>query len=207
MRIQFRFFLLGTIVFLLISGFAFSLAAGEKSTLSESIRRDVEQEALEDAMKAFRESDYRKAKIGFEMLSEIAHSPDIRREALFGLASVKLVLADSPAEYENAVSVWKKWCGEVNSPTRCGDPRMLTPFLLKLQSTTKGSSAGQAAVKGRVTRNAGVRGILLIKEKAMQVLRSKLDVADHEIQRLRQQLESLEEIHRKYEEKKQEAQP
>ena len=41
----------------------------------------------------------------------------------------------------------------------------------------------------------------------MQTLRSKLEMREREIHRLRLQLESLEEIHRKYEEKKQEATP
>ncbi len=39
----------------------------------------------------------------------------------------------------------------------------------------------------------------------MQTLRSKLELREREIRRLRHQLESLEEIHRKYQEKKQEA--
>ena len=44
-------------------------------------------------MKAFDSGDYQKAQTGFEMLSDLAKNSDIRRQALFGLASTRLVLA------------------------------------------------------------------------------------------------------------------
>lgn len=201
MRIERGF--LGIVIFLLISGFfAFSLASGEKSTCPESIRRDVEQEALADAIKAFNARDYKRAKIGFEILSESTQNPEIARQALFGLSSVKLVLANTSDEYEDAISSWERWTGQVNSWQGCEDPRMITPFLLRLQTSIKGA----AGVEGRrAAKEIDFRVVLQTKEKEMQVLRSRLELREREIRRLRHQLESLEEIHRKYQEKKQEA--
>jgi len=203
MRIERRF--LGIVVFLLISGsFAFSLASGGKSTCAESIRRDVEQQALADAMNAFNARDYKRAKTGFEILSESAQDPEIARQALFGLSSVKLVLANTSDEYEDAISSWEKWISQVNSWQGCEDPRMITPFLLRLQASIKGA----AGIEGpRTAEEIDFRVILQTKEKEMQALRSKLELREREIRRLRHQLESLEEIHRKYQEKKQEATP
>ncbi len=193
-RIQRR--LIGLVIFLLISGtFSFSLAAEEKSASAESIRRDVEQEALKDATNAFNAHDYQKAKIGFEMLSESTQYPEISRQALFGLSSVKLVLANTSEEYEDAISSWEKWSLQVNSQQECEDPRMMTPFLLRLQ-TSVGSLEEK---KGRrAARETDSRVILQTKEKQMQTLISKLELREREIRRLRHQLESLEEIHRKY---------
>ena len=200
-RIQRRF--IGLVIFLLISGsFSFSLAAEEKSASAESIRRDVEQEALKDAVNAFNARDYERAKIGFEIISESTQDPELSRQALFGLSSVKLVLADTSDEYADAISSWKKWSSQVKSLRGCEDPRMMTPFLLRLQ-TSVGSLTER---KGRrAAREVDSRLILQTKEKEMQTLMSKLELREREIRRLRHQLESLEEIHRKYQEKKQEA--
>jgi hypothetical protein len=203
MRFQRRF--IGLVIFLLISGpFAFSLAAEEKSAGAESIRRDVEQEALRDAMNAFNARDYQRAKIGFEILSESTQNPEIARQALFGLSSVKLVLANTSDEYEDAISSWQKWSSQVNPLQGCEDPRMMTPFLLRLQTSIKGAAGREGR---RAAKDVDSRVILQTKEKEMQTLRSKLELREREIRRLRHQLESLEEIHRKYQEKKQEATP
>jgi len=205
MRIERGF--LGIVIFLLISGFfAFSLASGEKSTCPESIRRDVEQEALADAMNAFNAGDFKRAKIGFEILSESSRYPEIGRQALFGLSSVNLVLANTSYEYEDAISSWKKWSAQVNSWQGCEDPRMITPFLLRLQTSLKGAAGGPSAGKSRrAAKDIDSKVILQTKEKEMQTLRAKLELREREIRRLRHQLESIEEIHRKYQEKKQEA--
>ncbi len=204
MRIQSGFFL-GLVIFLSIWGpFVRSLAAEEVSARAESIRRDVEQEALDNATKSFNAGDYTNAKIGFEMLSESAHNPEIIRQAFFGLASVKLFLAQTPEQYEDAISIWKKWSGRVTSLNGCEDPRMMTPFLFRLQSSVS-AAENQLASKSR--KDVDAKGVLLTKEKEMQILRSKLELREREIRRLRHQLESIEEIHRKYQEKKQEATP
>jgi hypothetical protein len=143
------------------------------------------------------------------MLSESARSPEICRQAMFGLASAKLILASSSEEYDDALSSWKKWSGQFNSGTACEDPRLLTPFLLRLEPAIKDAWANRStgAQGGRAAKEADARGVLQVKEKEMQSLRSKLEQRDREIRRLRLQLESLEEIHRKYQEKKQEATP
>ncbi|MGA2402702.1 MAG: hypothetical protein ABSG91_13520 [Syntrophobacteraceae bacterium] len=205
--IQCRLITLRLIIFLLISGLcAFVWAAEEKSVLTQSIRQELEQKSLEEAMSVFNAGDYRRAKILFEILSDSAQSPEIGRQALFGLASIKLVLAQTSDEYADAVSSWKKWKGQVSSWTGCEDPRMLTPFLLRLEPAIKGPAGTQSRTKGRrAAKDVELRESLQTKEKEMKSLRSKLETRDREIRRLRHQLESLEEIHRKYQEKKQEA--
>jgi len=207
--IRCRFFVLRLAIFLLISGsVAFAWGTEEESAITQSIRREVEQKYLEDAMSAFDAGDYVRAKSVLGMLSESAQSPDIGRQALFGLASVKLILARSSEEYEDALASWQKWGGQANRVTACEDPRLLTPFLLRLEPAIKGIAANRSGTQGgKGGKEADTKGILQTKEKEVQNLRSKLEQREREIRRLRVQLESLEEIHRKYQEKKQEATP
>lgn len=204
-RVHRRLFVLGPVIFLLIAGsFSFCLAAEPKLTTAEVIRREVEQQTLKEAEKAFDAHQYEKAKIGFEMLSDMAKNADIRRQALFGLASVKLVLANTADEYNDAVADWEKWSREVKSWKGCEDPRMITPFLLRLQSSIKNDAGGPVGAKSKDDESSG---IVLVRQKVMQALRSKLALAERRIRRLRHDLKSLDEIHRKYEEKKQEVSP
>jgi len=156
-------------------------------------------------MSAFTAGNYMKAKITFEILSESPQSAEIGRQALFGLATVKLITAHSPDEYGDALSTWKKWSDQVNSNISFEDPRMLTPFLLRLHPPADAAECQLPKKARRASRDVGPREMLQSKEKEMQSLRSKLDLREREIRRLRHQLESLEEIHRKYQEKKQEA--
>jgi hypothetical protein len=206
MRIQNGFFLPGFFVFLLISWvFACSPDAGETSAFEESIRREVEQESFEGAMVAFNAGDYGRAKIIFEMLSESAHSPEISCQASFGLASIKFILAGSCDEYQDALLSWERWSNQVNSCKGREDPRMITPFLLRLQSSARSVDWSPHETKNRrAVKEADSRVVLQSKEKEAEALRSKLEAREREIRRLRQQIESLEEIHRKYQEKKQE---
>jgi hypothetical protein len=156
-------------------------------------------------MNAFNAGDFKRAKIGFEILSESSRYPEIGRQALFGLSSVNLVLANTSDEYEDAISSWKKWSSQVNSWQGCEDPRMITPFLLRLQTSIKGAAGSASASKSRrAAKDIDSKVILQTKEKEMQTLRAKLELREREIRRLRHQLESIEEIHRKYQEKKQE---
>ncbi len=209
MGIRSRFFILRLIVFLLIVGsFASAWAAEGESALSQSIRREVEQKYLEEAVSAFNAHDYGRAKIAFGMLCESAQSPEIARQALFGLASVKLILARTPDEYQDALSFWQKWSALANTGTVCEDPRFLTPFLLRLDPALKNSAESRPVKPApKSSKDVDNRGALQTKEKEMASLRSKLELREREIRRLRHQMESLEEIHRKYQEKKQEATP
>ncbi|MCE5335289.1 MAG: hypothetical protein LLG06_11970 [Desulfobacteraceae bacterium] len=172
---------------------------------ADAIRRDVEQEALDEAVRTFMAGDYRKAKISFEILSESAVSPDIRRKSLFSLASAGLVLAQSPEEFAKAVELWECWSNQIDRGIEGEDPRMVTPFLLRLNPPQKQKSPkSESPAKAQKESNI-IKGMLQNKEREMQSLRTKLELRDREIRRLRHQLESLEEIHRKYQEKKQEA--
>ncbi|MDR3566464.1 MAG: hypothetical protein P4L43_00390 [Syntrophobacteraceae bacterium] len=204
---QRKFFILAAVIFLLIATAPQVLPAVETNqATARSIRRDVELEALQNGMKAFDSGQYEKAQTTFEMLSGLAKNPDIRRRALFGLASTKLVLADSQGAYNSAVATWEKWAAEAKPSNDGEDARMITPFLLNLQSAIGKGCGGPLGAKEKAKHDDFPR-IVIMREKVVQALRAKLRLAERQIVRLRHDLRSLDEIHRKYEEKKQEITP
>ncbi len=207
---QYRILLLACPVLVFIFLFAAcAWAAGEKVPDPASFRREVEQQAWDEAMKAFDAGDYARARITFDVLSDSSESLEMRRKALFALAASKLMLAQTPEEYADAVSIWERWSSQITS-LEGEDPRMVTPFLRRFDPAAQSAAKNNKAPENRkVQKNSAAldsfKGLLQNKEKEVEVLRSKLDMREREIRRLRHQLESLDEIHRKYQEKKQEA--
>ena len=202
---QRKFVILLPVILLLIAASPpLSRAVETNQTTPLSIRRDVELQALQNALKAFGSGDYGKAQHNFEMLGGVAKNPDIRREALYGLAATRLVLAASEDAYDCAVAAWEKWAGEARSPGGTEDPGMITPFLLRLQSAIRKGGGGPLGAKAK---HEAFPRINVTREKEVQALRSKLAIAERQIRRLRHDLKSLDEIHRKYERKKQETTP
>ena len=201
---QRKFLIFLPVIFLLIAAASQLTAAAQNcQTAAQSIRRDVELEALQNGRKAFESGDYQKALTTFEMLGGVADNADIRRKALFGLASTKLVLADSRDAYNSAVAAWEKWAAEAKPENDKEDPRMLTPFLLGLKSAIRNGAGGPLGAKEKARHDNSPK-IVLMREKVVLALRAKLRAAERQIVRLRHDLKSLDEIHRKYEEKKQE---
>ncbi|MDA8306034.1 MAG: hypothetical protein M0Z81_04310 [Deltaproteobacteria bacterium] len=197
-----KFLVLVPVILLLIAASpSLSAATETNQTTAQSIRRSVELEFLHKAQKAFDSGDLEKAQNEFAMLSELAKNSDIRQEALYGLAATKLVLADSEDSYNSAVATWEKWAEEAKSSKGMEDPRMITPFLLRLQAAIKKGAGGPL---GQKAKNDNSPRIVIMKEKVVEALRAKLDLAEREIQKLRHDIKSLNAIHRKYEEKKQE---
>jgi hypothetical protein len=205
---QRNFLVLVAIILLVIAAAPqLSTAVENNQPTAQSIRRDVEMEALQNGMKAFDAGQYEQAQNTFEMLSDVAKNPDIRRRALFGLASTRLVLADSSEAYNSAVATWEKWAAEAKPAKDREDPRMLTPFFLRLQSAIREKAGGPLGEKEKVAKPDNLPRIVIMREKVVQALRAKLELAERQIIRLRHDLRSLDEIHRKYEEKKQEMTP
>ncbi len=177
------------------------------------VRFEGEYKAWDEGLRAFEEGDYSRAGNIFETLSRTAQTPEIRRRALFGAAVAKLTLAKTPEEYKEAAAAWDVWNSQARSGLEGEDPRLITPFVLRLASTAFPAGAGpavepppnKAPPKDSANNPINYRNMLQSKEKEVESLRSKLDARNREVQRLHHQLESLEEIHRQYQEKKQEA--
>ena len=161
----------------------------------------------QDGMQAFDEGAYEKAQALFEVLTENAEVEGLSRKAFFALASTRLVLAQTPEEFSQALSTWECWSRQFPQDPAVEDPRMLTPFLQRL--TPPGSSESQvkespAPVKKTITYSpAGCKDLLQAKDKEIDRIKTKLDAREKEVRRLKHQIDSLEAIHLKFQERKQ----
>lgn len=212
-RFRNNFICLGLSV-LLISGMLACTSTTRIRTAVEAVSvPGAEYRAWEEGVRAFEQGDYRKAAGLFEMLSEAGHASEIPRKALFALAATRLVLAQTPEDYASALEVWKKWSIQYDGAVSGEDARMLTPFLVRFSSMAlvpdKISETPlvqpRKVAKDSAAGSPNYKSMLQSKDKELESLRGRLDSREREVRRLRHQLESLEEIHRKYQEKKQEA--
>ncbi len=139
------------------------------------------------AMDAFAAKDYATAHDIFEVLSHEAKDPHIKRQALFGMACTRLILAKTTAEVQRALKTWSLWENQVSNPPVGEDPRLLTPLLEKLPSLHRKLTR---CLQRRPSPRPSVEYKKIIEEK------------DKTIEELRQRLQALESIHRQIEEKK-----
>jgi hypothetical protein len=170
-----------------------------------------EWKAWEDGMQAFREGDYGKALALFEALSESGENEAIRNRALYGVAVSRLILARTPKEFGEAMSAWDCWSKLPSGGNEGGDPHMMTPFLQSLSPPGGTPESGfpkvrKAPPKDMTTYNnlVACKSLLQTRDKEMERLKARLETREREIRRLRHQIESLENIHLKFQEKKQE---
>ncbi len=143
---------------------------------------------LKDAVTAFRAQDYATAHDLFERLSHEAQDRALRRQALFGLACVRLVQAQSPEEMKRALNAWSIWEEQSPPTVSSEDPRLLTPVLQRLPALME----KPVRVIGRTAKPtaAPTEWAKTVEEK------------DREIQELKDRLRALESIHRELEEKR-----
>lgn len=183
-----------------------------KQSAPVSIEPGAEQNAWEAGIRAFWSGDYKLAGEVFEALSQTAGSDEFRRKSLYAAASAMLAAAKTPEEFKGAMDEWERWSSQVPIGSQGEDPRLLTPLLHEVsahlfQSPEKGDASPDQVRRALKDAAAGgmYKNMLQTKEKEVENLRARLEQREKEVRRLRHQLESLEEIHRKYQEKKQEA--
>jgi hypothetical protein len=159
-------------------------------------------------MHAFRKRDYEKAMAVFEALSETAENSTLSRRALYALASTRLILAHTPDEFSEALGLWDCLSQQVLTEIDGEDPRMVTPFLERLAPPSI-PDAGFTKVNKSERSSAGgnlivFKNLLQAKDKELERMKARLDGREKEVKRLKTQIESLEAIHRKFQERKQE---
>ncbi|NLI34647.1 MAG: hypothetical protein GX422_17975 [Deltaproteobacteria bacterium] len=169
---------------------------------------EVELRLWREGVESFSKSDYEKALALFETLSESARDSEMSRKALFGLASTRLVLAKTQAEFNEAMVLLNCWKEIAPAEMSSEDPRLL---LSALERFSEFSAAETPRPKTRrkdrdivYSNFLACRNSLQLKEKEMERMKSRLESRDREIKKLKSQIESLEAIHQKFQERKQE---
>jgi len=173
----------------------------------EPPEQEIELLTWQEGLQAFREGDFDKALVLFEIISESAQPEALSRKALFALAATRLVMAQTPEEFGQALATWECWDQQLPHPIEDEDPRLLTPFLLRL--TPPGVPENQVrehqppVKKISIGSTAVCRDLLQAKDREIERIKARLDAKEKEARRLKHQIESLEAIHLKYQERKQ----
>jgi len=149
----------------------------------EPPEQEIELLTWQEGLQAFREGDFDKALVLFEIISESAQPEALSRKALFALAATRLVMAQTPEEFGQALATWECWDQQLPHPIEDED-----------QPPVKKISIGSTAV---------CRDLLQAKDREIERIKARLDAKEKEARRLKHQIESLEAIHLKYQERKQ----
>lgn len=209
-----RFFRLWIMVFAVAGAWGF-LASPALPTWAEMVDaeaqtgQEVEKMTWDEAMQAYQAADYRKALSLFELLGETTGDDRMRRRALFAAVSTRFLLAGTQTEYLEALAQWESWSRLLPFISDSEDPRLLTPLLIRMTPTADGGKS--AAAPPKTVKNMTYSSLLNCKEalqnreREIERMRSRMAGRDREIRRLRNQITTLEEIHLKFQEKKQEA--
>ncbi len=142
---------------------------------------------LEKGNEAFQKGDFNKAREIYEILYQNSRDETIARESLYALACTHFILAENSDDFNKAIVFWNKWSSLASSVLEDEDPRMLGPLL-------------QNKVKKWITDADTVEMLKSEANKVKLLLQSK----EQEIQTLKHQIKTLEEIDQKIQEKKQE---
>lgn len=169
----------------------------ERGDPERSVQKGLSEAArLQDAVTAFRARDYATAHDLFERLSHEAEDRALRRQALYGLACVRLVRAQSSEEMRRALNTWSVW--EEQSPVQLSieDPRLLSPLLQRLPALLE--KPARAPVRQTKTAPPPSPPSAASEVEWSKVVEEK----DREIQELRDRLRALEAIYKEVEEKR-----
>jgi hypothetical protein len=171
-------------------------------TVEQTTSVDADMVALKQGDEAFRRGDFQRAMAIFRDLRQKASDESISRNALYGFACAKLALAEDPSDLSEAMLLWNTWDQLMPGKWFVEDPRMLTPFLERMATTE--TNEKERAETAKSLQETTYRGLLRIKEKKIRDLTSKLETTEKEVQTLKHQIDSLEAIHQKIQEKKKE---
>lgn len=222
---------------IIVSGWLLVLGcASDENSLSKlaqkSLNYEFELKTLNMGMEIYQAGDFEKAAEIFENLTKDAANDIIRRKALHGLACTQLILAQNQNEFGDAMVLWENWSNIRGNKLGAEDSRMLSPLFQRIFQTLPKSPAEESepdededieeepeepallpnmtepSKLGHTRKEPGVCSKLLKnREKEIQTLKTSNAKMKKDIQRLKDQINSLEAIHRKIQEKKKEIVP
>jgi len=230
--------------------FSVFVVAGCSGAEIKTFSHDEDIRHLETGYEMFCRGDYENAAGQFEIICQGSGTGQIRQEALYSLACTRMILAEDPKTFLEALDLWTVWNrqGDLCQKTLPGEnPRMFGPFLEKLSEGTeiccpetddvpdlpgdlsfefsgdpnedrsdppenRDSDGDIPSVKTRTAEKNAIAALrssekkmkLQIQKKDREILNLKEQMRKmkKEMDTLRTQLNSLEEIHQEIQEKK-----
>lgn len=182
----------------------------KSATVVKSVE-DPETQILRDGVEAFKKSDYNRASALFEAVIEQTRNDVILRRALYSLACCKLAQAQGCSDVYQAIVIWNRWEKLRPRDYDGEDPLMLSPFLTQLNAWKTTSTPVYVEHFPASNKLEMCRDSLDKRQKEILQLKSKLESSQREtadlrtrIKKLKEQINSLEAIHREIQQKKKE---
>ncbi len=157
---------------------------------------------LQRGNRALRNGDYQKALEIYRMLSQLARREKIRRQALYGMACAQLILAEDEAEMETSITLWDAWSGLITDEPKTEDPRLLKALLEQKTESKRAEASKLLEPKPRPPKTSP--HVLEEKDEEIKKLQTQIKGLKSELRELAYQLECLEAIDQKIQEKKKE---
>ncbi len=189
-----RFILIsGACIFL--SAMAFNGCAAlteDKNLVEKQIQVDPYLEELERGHQLYRVGNLPGAAQIFENVSQRTESGTILKRALFGLAVTRMVLAEDPKMYEDALRIWSNWSVLAPMTLSVKELRMLEPLFTRiLPSELAEMKQREEAYQQEIRR---YKQLLAAEKKEKNSLKKKLISKENDIKSLKYKIESLEMI-------------
>ena len=159
-----------------------------------------DQATLLRGNEAFQNGDYQKALEIYSILSQLADNAKTRRKALYGLACTRLILSENTKDLDEAIVLWDAWSQLVPPEIVDEDPRMLKPLLLDKAFPEKIKK--KISTRKKIDKNEDSSEILKARDNKILQLQKQLKIMENEVETLRHQISSLEEIDQDIFEKK-----
>jgi flagellar motility protein MotE (MotC chaperone) len=200
--------LIGSMI--VVSGCRFPL--GEKPQGPLSAVPTVELISYTDAVSAYNAKEYEKSAQRFESLRQQTTSALMARKALYGLACSRLMAAESPEAYREAIALWERWIKAAPQRQDSENAALLAPVIREKMIF---SYLPAAPDKSDAERPMPAWFLALINQE-VQRLQKQLDEAgkgidtrdkkiktlEKEISRLNEQINAFETIDQKIQKRK-----
>ncbi|MGD8835677.1 MAG: hypothetical protein PVJ19_12095 [Desulfobacteraceae bacterium] len=187
----------------------------------ESLPSPVEMKQYRQAVSAYKKKAYFEAAESFEAIRTQTRDKRFALTALYGLALSKLMAANTPEEYNDAILLWQHWVENVPAEFDYEDP-VLAGALIQEKMLFSNIPLSSEQVKEKAPKQPGkpeqmvsrwllikskleldrLREELAISKKALNKSQKEIQARDKEIGELKRRFEALETIDQKIQKKK-----
>ncbi len=181
----------GACIFLIALTFYGCAALTEDQNPAEKqIPADPYLEDLERGHQLYRLGNLPGAAQIFEIVSQRTESRTILNRALFGLAVTRMIMAEDPEMYEEALRIWRNWNMLAPTTLSVKELRMLEPLFTRIPPSGLDEMKRKEEAYQREIRR--YKQLLAAQKKEKNSLKKKLKSKENDVKSLEHKIESME---------------
>ncbi len=167
------------------------------------------------AVTAYQAKDYPLAAKQFKSIQDKTQNKEMARKSLFGLACARLMAAQTPSQYQEAVDLWESWAKVAPASVENENPVFMVPIIkekmlfsnIPLTQDGKGDIEASPKVSQWLVINAAeevlkLRGKLESADQTNRKLKKRMALLEQSMVKLQRKIKALETIDQKIQEKK-----